>query len=258
MDPVSANNAADRVASRKSLSEKLAFWIGIVGSLVTIILTVINTYTKKRIDDIESSVKQHEVNIKQQAADLEVARSRLEAYKWVFGLVSSLDDKDKTKKTVTANMIRLALTKQEQEQFFTGLQSSSDKRLQDLGQSGIAAIQSEEVASLVSSLNAPEIGSRKKAAAVLQQNYTSSPIAIELVLRLYDEDAIKGLSPDGLINGLYYLNRTEPTAWNAELVTHGKAAIAQIKAQKPGQKTQSELNNFDKLLTNIQGEAKTR
>ena len=257
MDPVSASTA-DRVTSPKSLSEKLAFWIGIIGSLVTITLTMINTYTKNRIEGIESSLKAHEVDIRQQATNLDKERSRLEAYKWVFTLVSSLDDKDKTKKTVTANMIRLALTKQEQEQFFTGLQSSSDKRLQDLGQSGIAAIQNEEVANLVSNLNAPEIGSRKKAAAALEQNYISSPVAIELVLRLYDQDTIKGLSPDGLINGLYYLNRTEPAAWNAELVTHGKAAIAEIKAQKPGQKTQSELNNFDKLLTNIQGEAKTR
>lgn len=235
MEPVSASNAAGGSASQKSLSEKLTFWVGIIGSLVTIILTGFNAYTKQQIDGVELRIKE-----------------RSTAYKWVFTLVSSLDDKDNTKRTIAANTIRLALTKPEQEQFFAGLQASSDKRSQDLGQSGLAAIQNQGVAILVLSLNAPETESRKKAAAVLQKNYTSSPTAIELVLRLYDQNNIKALSDDGLINGLYYLNRTEPAAWNPELVGYAKVAIKQIQAQKIGQTTQKELNNFIAFLTRIE------
>jgi hypothetical protein len=238
MEPVSASNAAGGSTSQKSLSEKLTFWVGIIGSLVTIILTGFNAYTKQQIDGVELRLKERSTN--------------LEAYKWVFTLVSSLDDKDNTKRTIAANTIRLALTKPEQEQFFAGLQASSDKRSQDLGQSGLEAIQNQGVAILVLSLNAPETESRKKAAAVLQQNYTSSPTAIELVLRLYDQNNIKALSADGLINGLYYLNRTEAAAWNPELIVHAKLAIAEIQAQKIGQTTQKELNNFIAFLTRIE------
>jgi hypothetical protein len=100
----------------------------------------------------------------------------------------------------------------------------------------------------VDQLNASDKQARLQAAEVLERDYASSPAAITLVLHLYDEDRIASLSADGVINGLFYLNRTDPAAWNADLVKLGKSAKLRIDALQIGTKTQGESAKFGNVL----------
>ncbi len=85
---------------------------------------------------------------------IEESKERVDRYKWVHGLFPDLNENDKKKKNFTISLIRQALTRGEAEQLFARLQTSSDKELQSVGQSGITAIQNEPIALLVSQMNA--------------------------------------------------------------------------------------------------------
>ncbi len=241
MEPIPSNDSSVRPARGRNLSEQLTLWIGILGSVITIALTAWNARTKNEIDKLEGTLRVR-------AENLEESRARVEVYKWVLTLLPNLDDKDKTRKTLTVNMINLALSKDEAQRLFAGLQTSDNDNLRLAGQSGLAAIQNEPVAALVGQLNAGDKPARLQAANVLERDYTSSPVAISLVLHLYDEDKITNLSADGMINGLYYLNRTDPAAWNGPLVELGGSVKSRIEKQGIGDKTRAELTSFGNLL----------
>jgi hypothetical protein len=241
MELTTPNVPSESATRKKAISDQLTLWIGILGSLVTITLTVWNAHTKNEIDAID-------IRLKERTTSLEESRARIEVYKWVQTLLPNLDDKDPTRKILTVNMVNLALSKDDAKKLFAGLQASDNADLRLAGQNGLAAIQTEPVAALVQQLIAGEKSVRLQAANVLERDYTSSPVAISLVLHLYDEDKIKSLSADGLINGLYYLNRTDPAAWNRSLVELGSSVIARIERQEIGNKTRTELTTFGGLL----------
>ena len=241
MESTTPNVSSESPIRKKAISDQLTLWIGILGSLVTITLTAWNAHTKNEIDAID-------IRLKERTTSLEESRARIEVYKWVQGLLPNLDDKDPTRKILTVNMVNLALSKDDAKKLFAGLQASDNADLRLAGQNGLAAIQTEPVAALVQQLIAGEKSVRLQAANVLERDYTSSPVAISLVLHLYDDDKIKNLSADGLINGLYYLNRTDPAAWNESLVGLGGGVISRIEKQGIGNKTRTELTTFGKLL----------
>jgi hypothetical protein len=226
---------------QKSLSERLTLWIGILGSIITISLTIVNTHTKNAIDQME-------LTLRGRAESLEEAKAHVEVYKWVYTLLPGLEDKDEKKRTLTINMINLAL-QDDAQKFFAGLQTSNIDDLRLAGQSGLTAVQSQSVAALVNQLNASDKQMRVQAGTALQRDYLSSPVAINLVLHLYDQERIQTLSADGLINGLYYLNRTDAAAWNPQLVQLGKGVKSRIDQLPIGAKTRAELANFEKHLT---------
>ncbi|MFD1143458.1 hypothetical protein ACFQ4C_20195 [Larkinella insperata] len=58
--------------------------IGIIGSVVTILLTIWNTYTKSVIDAQEKGLQELEIRLKERAAGLEESRERVERYRWVL------------------------------------------------------------------------------------------------------------------------------------------------------------------------------
>lgn len=237
---------------QRSFYEKISFWIGIIGSLLTICLTIWNANTKMQIDKREADLKSLELMLKERSTGVEESKERVERYKWVISLFPNLNGSDNKEKTFTVNLIRLALTKDEAQQLFNGLQSSADTTLQSLGQKGIKAIENEPIFALVSQMNAstPEI--RKHAVAMLVQDYKSSSQAITLVVRMYDQDKINNLSPSGVINGLYYLGSTDPESWNKEQIADGKNIVQRIKASNPGPQTQTALNTFETLLNKIE------
>jgi hypothetical protein len=235
----------------KTLGELITLWVGILGSLVTISLTIWNTRIQAEIGRREESLKELELRLKERTTGLEESRERVDRYKWVLSLFPDLNETDQKKKNFTISLIRLALTKEEAEQLFAGLQTSSDKALQSLGQSGINALQNEPIAILVSKMNASIAEARKSAVADLLRHYKSSSQAIELVLRMYDPEKIENLSPSGLINGLYYLSATDPAAWDRPHIDTAKQAISRIEARGVGPQTKAALDSFKSFLQSI-------
>lgn len=236
----------------KTFYEKLSFWVGVIGSIVTITLTIWNTHTKSQIDKREEDLKTLEIKLKERTTGIEESKERVERYKWVLSLFPSLNAKDEKEKNFSVNLMRLALTKDEAEQLFTGLQSSSDTSLQLLGENGIAVIQNEPIAFLVAQMNAEKAETRKSAVARLIQEYKSSAPAISLTLRMYDAGKLNTLSPSAIINGIVFLKATDASVWNSKQLITAKETVTKIRRNNPGPQTNSVLTEFENFITTIQ------
>lgn len=231
-----------KTKEKKSFYEKVSFWIGIIGTVTTLVLTIWNANTKMEIDKREAELKSLEIMLKERSTGVEESKERVERYKWVFSLFPNLNGEDLQEKNFAINLIRLALTKDEAQQLFSGLQASSDTTLQSLGQKGINVIESEPIFNLVSQMNASTAEVRKHAVAMLIQDYKSSSKAISLTLRMYEADKINNLSASGKINGLYYLSATDPEAWNNDQKQLAKEIIERIQTSNPGPQTQKSID----------------
>lgn len=248
MEPRETDSASKK-AEHTSLS--ITGVIGIVGSIITILLTVWNTYTKSVIDEHQKKLNELEIELKNRAAGLDESRERVDRYKWVLSLFPNLEEADERKRTFTISLMRLALTQKEAEQLFTGLQTSPDTTLQSVGQSGITAIQNEPIALLIGEMNASMAEVRKRTVARLINEYRSSSQAIDLALQLYDPDRVNALSPSGLINGLTFLKATEPAAWKPQQASKGLELVKRIKARVPGPQTQNVASQLELFLKTI-------
>lgn len=251
--PEVSRSTADEQKSKgkRTLTEQITLWVGVLGSVITILLTIWNTHTKSEIDKREENLKQLELSLKERTTGLEESRERVDRYKWVLTLFPDLNEKDEKKRNFTIALVRLALTKAEAEQLFAGLQTSSNKELQSLGQSGITAIQDEAIGILVSRMNGNSSEIRKDAVATLVREFKSSTPAITLVLRTYEPDRIDNLSPSGVINGLYYLSATDPAAWDRQQAEAGRQLAARIEARGGGPQTKDALSTFRSLLLKL-------
>lgn len=237
---------------KPAFSAQLSFWVGLLGSLVTIVLTIWNTHTKSQIDKRESELQALEMKLKERTTGVEESKERVDRYKWVLSLFPALNGKDEQERNFTLNLARLALTKDEAEQLFAGLQASSDTALRSIGQTGITAIQNEPITMLVSQMNASTAQVRKSAVATLVRDYGASPQAITNTLRMYDASNINSLSPSAIINGLVYLSTTEPDAWDKQQLKTGRQVAATIEARRPGSQTRAALKSFNALLQQVE------
>lgn len=236
------NEMKIQTKDKKSFYEKISFWIGIIGTVTTLVLTIWNANTKMEIDKREADLKSLEIMLKERSTGVEESKERVERYKWVFSLFPNLNGEDQQERNFAINLIRLALTKDEAQQLFSGLQASSDTTLQSLGQKGMNVMESEPIINLVSQMNASTAEVRKHAVAMLIQDYKSSSKAITLTLRMYEADKINNLSASGKINGLYYLSATEPEAWNTEQEQAAKEIIERLQTSNPGPQTQKSID----------------
>jgi hypothetical protein len=247
----SGSSAEVKPGRKKPLSEQITMLAGVIGSVVTIALTVSNARTKAQIDAREEELKALEIQLKERSTGIEESKERVDRYKWVLGLFPDLNDTDEKKRNFTVSLIRLALTRSEAEQLFASFQTSSDKQLQSVGQSGITAIQNEPIALLVSQMNASTADLRKSAVATLERDYKSSSQAITLTLRAYEPERIDNLSPSGVINGLYFLSATDPMAWDPQQIELGKQAGLRVEARGAGPQTKDALTVFREFLQKV-------
>jgi hypothetical protein len=65
----------------KPFVERISLWIGVLGSIITILLTVWNAQTKAAIDKREADLKTLEVGLKQRSTGVEESKERVERYK---------------------------------------------------------------------------------------------------------------------------------------------------------------------------------
>lgn len=241
-----------KVKGKTPFSKNISFWVGIIGSLITILLTAWNTHTKSQIDKREEELRFLEVKLMERTTGIEESKERIDRYKWVLSLFPALNGKDANERNFTLNIARLALTNEEAEQLFAGLQSSTDTSLQSIGQTGIKAIQNEPITLLISQMNGNTADIRKSAVAALVRNYASAPQAITLALRAYDENNIGNLSPSAIINGLYFLSTTEPSAWDNHQLAVGRQVVSKVESLQPGQQTKAALAAFHRNLIKVE------
>ena len=71
-------------------------------------------------------------------------------------------------------------------------------------------VKGDEVIDLVNKINAQEKPDRLSAMRVLTNDYKDSAFVIDAVLKLFGLDKIDRLSASGILNALYFLNRTNP------------------------------------------------
>jgi hypothetical protein len=112
----------------------------------------------------------------------------------------------------------------------------------------------ESVATLVVQLNDASEAVRKTAGGRLAREHRDNPVAIGLVLGLLSEENLASLSAAGRINALYFLVRSDSSAWTDEQKTLARQAIQRIRARAAGGKaalgsqTAEELDRLDKKL----------
>ena len=117
----------------------------------------------------------------------------------------------------------------------------------------LAASDPGEIRRLIQSLDAPVKDERLAAGQLLQTRYTASQPAITEALALFRADRIASLSATGRINALYFLSRTAPLAWDAELQTAGRAVVAVLESREAagvrmGDDTRAELGRLIAVL----------
>jgi hypothetical protein len=235
----------------KSVTGRITLWITIFSGAVTLILTVVNAYTSNRIQQREEELKTLELQLKTRSQDVEQQKANVERFQWVFTHFKDLEDKNPRTRNFTTSLIRLALSKDEAEQLFNSLQNSGDTLLQAVGQNGISNIDSEPIAALVSRLDANTSAGRISAFNELKSKYLSSSTAIDLVLNLYKKDQINSLSPNGVINGLYFLGSAEIGAWTKQQIARGNAILIDLSKQEMGLKTKEAFDFFSAQIKRL-------
>jgi AAA ATPase domain len=83
---------------------------------------------------------------------------------------------------------------------------------------------------LAKALNSNSERVRKAAGGELARDYRDSPQAIGLILDTLSARNLPDLSTDGLINALYFLNGSEPSAWTDEHKMLAREAIRRVRA----------------------------
>ena len=83
---------------KKSFAEQITLWIGIAGTVITLVLTVWNSHTKSLIDKREEDLKSLELKLKDRVTGVEESKERVDRYKWVFSLYPVLNGKDDKEK----------------------------------------------------------------------------------------------------------------------------------------------------------------
>ncbi len=136
-------------------ANRITVWVGIVTSVITVVLTIWNSYTKGQIDATEENFKirqlAFEEKLKERAASLEESKERTIRFTFIHDLFPDLMEKDETKKELTINLIRLSLTDEEAARLFTGLFNSANTQLQSAGTTGFDIINKEKSALQIAS-----------------------------------------------------------------------------------------------------------
>lgn len=126
------------------MSNKLSIWIGIISSVVTIALTILNYNLNKKISEAEIEISRIETELKQKSLELDASREKTERYEFVYKVLPDILNKDKTQVVLTTNLISLALTEEEANKLFVGLSNSDDEKVQSIGKTAMKGIAREK------------------------------------------------------------------------------------------------------------------
>jgi hypothetical protein len=85
---------------------------------------------------------------------------------------------------------------------------------------------------------------RRNAMNTLKSEFADDGIAVSLALDLLEETKIGELSPQGLINVIYFLNETSDAAWSSDTVQRAEKAVAVLERRQLADRARRELARF--------------
>lgn len=113
-----------------------------------------------------------------------------------------------------------------------------------------------EINRLLQQMNGATPEVRRPAGQIMQDRYTSSSAAIAGALALFTPERVASLSSSGRINSLYFLTRTAPLAWDADLEAKGRLLVEQVRRLPGvGADTEAELQRLARLLDAVKAGA---
>ena len=224
------------------VAERLGLWVGLLGSIITVGLTIWNA-------KINSDINTNKGQIDAKLAAVEESKERVERFKWVQSLISTLDNTDEKTRTYNIALIKLALSPAEAEALFSGLQSSTIAVVQTAANQGLALLKTDDgLDALVAKLNGPNESVRKGTLSNLMANYNSSARAVSAALALLSKENASQLTAQGAVNLLTFLNATTPDAWTKASGESAAAILADLLARPVGPQSQALVKDAQKKL----------
>lgn len=237
-------------------------WLGVLSALLTLGLTGLNAYWAQEVGKTDQRLKLKAAELEEKRLELErqnfsltEGKERMARYAFVQGLFSQvLNETDPSQRTLAINLINLALSETEARKLFSGLQTSPDKRAQEVGNIGADLV---AISSLVLQIDAAAKQSRIGAVDTLIKSHKGDARAVDQVLLLLEPPRLDELSPSGRINVLVFLQSTDRSAWTPALLRRADAAIAAIRTRHQsgvaeiGSQTAELLTKLEKHLASV-------
>lgn len=102
----------------------------------------------------------------------------------------------------------------------------------------------KRLGSLLKQLNSSSEIERRGVTGRLKAEYSADPQAVEQALGLLDESRVGELSPQGLINVLFFLNNTQDDAWTFGSAERAVKAVDVLAKRPLGKQASDELSKF--------------
>ncbi len=233
---------------------KAGKWLGLASAIVTVSLTVLNAYWSKQIETVDQQLKQREADLKALQLELDAGKEKLARYTFVHKLFDGVLNQDQAQKTLTVNLMTLALTEEEAQQLFAGLQASDNADARDVGSLGsdVVALQG-----LVAQMNDVVRQNRVGAVEKLIQTHRTNSAAVDQAIKLIEPPKLENLSASGRINVLVFLSNTEAAAWSPDLIRRATSAIHDIRDRSDrgvaviGSQTEGSLKRLEAHLAKL-------
>lgn len=237
-----------------SVLSNVTKWLAIISTVLTIGLTALNAYWSRQVSETETEIKLQAADLERQRLELDAGKEKLSRYTFVQNLLSGVLTQDATQKNLTINLINLALTEQEAQQLFAGLQASNDENTRNVG-----AIGSDVVAltNLILQMNDAAKENRIGAVEQLIAKYRENPSAVDLAVQQLEFPQVNSLSASGRINVLVFLCNTTKNAWTQRSILRAREAITAIRLRESegvsiGKQTEETLGRLTEHLANME------
>jgi hypothetical protein len=125
------------------MTEKIGAWVGVIASVVTIVLTVMNYQLKSDLEKAKLDLEAARTEIERTKAQIEQSRERTERYEFVNGLLPDLLKDNAEMVTLRTNLISLVLKEDEASRLFAGFAASSEKAIKKAGDAGMKAVEGQ-------------------------------------------------------------------------------------------------------------------
>jgi hypothetical protein len=120
----------------------------------------------------------------------------------------------------------------------------------------IAGSAADTLVTLIGQIDSAAADERKAALAILVRDYRTSASAVAQVVALYAADRVNALSPNGRVNGLYFLASTSPEAWSRDSVRAARDALTRVSQAGAGPDTRAQLEKLGALLDSVKAPAR--
>jgi hypothetical protein len=251
---------------RKSWVDVTTALVAALGSVLTIGLTYANYVTKKGIDEAEQELKRQaqaiDAGLREREQTIAEDKAKVERLKWVFDSIvpaltgqktGQMTDEDVRRKAAAATaVLRLALDANQAQTLLVGLEQSAIPEVQKAAskvRADIGKADDTEVKTLIARVTANEAETRRPALNRMRQAYSSSSLAVARVLDRLNRIDSEPLENEGYINLLYFLARTDTTAWAPDLIDAANKLIPKLRSSgRGGTQWKVELEGFATIV----------